>query len=377
MRAARPETGIVRRWGAPCRRRQGRLASWPAAAVLTLLAGTATAAPLLPALEPQAQRTEASVPASNSNIWSVLPRGEHMVERLSFTVPAQDGLALGTSALEAALLVDPAEESRQAVAQSLQESPLVRRILGSTFAIHEPDQMPQMQTATAVDPDIGRAVGGPGFADDGRALPSTGGPVAADATGAPRGAAQQRPPPEQMDNVSLVQDDGPTLRTVARSIVSVQRPNERRRPQTVTQSVATAADDVTGTNFSLGEQLLDSRVLGDALRTVVRPNAAYGLDNSFSIFGQGRFELQLDLSAGLGSINLTETSTGAALSIPLEDRVTDGEKPRPNTNPPEKFNLVETVLNFVTSATGVFAIVLGGCLFVLLAMFRVALTLRR
>jgi len=31
----------------------------------------------------------------------------------------------------------------------------------------------------------------------------------------------------------------------------------------------------------------------------------------------------------------------------------------------------------VTSATGVFAIVLGGCLFVLLAMFRVALTLRR
>ncbi len=369
MRSAKPKSRTAPMPGAHSWLLQVGMAS----ALLTLSLAPAEAAPLLPTLEPEAPRIEAADPAPALGTLTLLPRTEPVIDRVTAAGQTQDSLALNTSAMEAALVLDPAEEGREAVTQTLQESDAVRRILGSTLAIGVPGATSQPQTAPDSDNDGGLAVNDPGFADGASVLPAT---TRSSAPGAaPRRAAQQRPDPMAMHDVTLVQDDGPTLRTVAKSIVSVRRPDQRQQPQTVTQSVASATDDVSSANFSLSEQLLDSRMLGDALQTVVRPTAAYGLDNSFSIFGQGRFELQLDLSATMGSINFTEASTGASLSVPLEDRVTGSEKVR--TDPPVKLNVVEVVVNFLTSTTGIFMSFIAGGLFLLLAMFRAALAVRR
>jgi len=373
MRSAKPKSWIALRPGGSPRRGRCAWAPWPALALVTLLAASAQAAPLLPGLEPEPPPSEASTPAPVSGFWGLFPRAEHMIESLPFLTPARDDMALDPSGLEAALLLDPSEESREAITQSLQESDLVRDMLGSTLAISGPGQTLASQTAG----DTGLAVDDPGSADagPGPALPAPIRPAAATGAPVPPPAPRELRPPEEQDDVALVQDDGLTLRTVARSIVTVRHPDPHQPAQTVTQSVATAANDVNNENFGLSERLLDSRMLGDMLQTVVRPYATYEPDNSFSIFGQGRFEMELDLSSGLGNINLTEASTGASVSMPLDEPPSYGDDPQPKQV--EHIDLLDIVLNFLSSATGVFMMILAGCVAILFAMLRFALGLRR
>lgn len=374
MRAAEPTSWFTLTLGAAFRCLPHGWTPWLALAFLAVFTPTAKSAPLLLALQPEAPQIVAAVPEPSSGIQALVPRTEKVIENLPLVVPARYGLALDASGMEAALLLDPSEEGREAVAQTLQESALVRRILGSTLAIIQPG--PTLQPRSATDGESELAVDDPGSAGASSTLPAPARPTAAGGAAAPPRATRQRPPPDTIEDVSLVQDDGPTLRTVARSLISVRRPEPRQqKKQTVVQSVATAADDLTTESFSLTERLLDSRMLGDVLQTVFRPYATYGPDNSFSILGQGRFELELDFSSGLGNINVAEATTGASLSVTLETPLAHDEEVRPKLQ--ESIDIIGIVLNFLSSATGMFMMILAGCLFLLFAMFRFALGLRR
>jgi hypothetical protein len=349
-----------------------------ALALTITLAAAAHAVPLLPAFAPEAPQTEAAVPAPGSSEGDLRLGGGLKIAQNGLGAPAQTGFELDAASVETALLLDPDVEGQQAIAQSLQESTVIRRVLGGTLAIRGTDP-------SLLSQDGGGDAAGLGGddADFSAADSSVPEPASLSAPGggaAARPAARRLTAPEAVDDVALTEDDGPTLRTVMRSLLSVRRPNRKEKPRTVTQSVATAADDVLAKSFDLSERLLDSRMLGDVLQTIIQPTAD-GRTNSFSVLGYGRFELDVDQSTSWGNITLSEGTTGLSLSVPLENPTAygDGAPYRVEQRPPLPAggDLITATVDFLTSETGIFVMVLAGCLVLVLAAFRVAMTLRR
>ena len=358
--------------------RRSRLAAVPMAVALTAAAlAAAQAAPLLPTLAPAMPQAAAAVPAPGGGVWNLRINNAPAITPFALSNRPQDNLTLNSSSLEAALLLDPAEEGREAITQSLQESDLIHRMLGSALAITQPGDQP-LDGSAAPASDPGLAAPDSNFADDAGTAPVAASPSGTATPAAAPRAAQQHQDPTAMDDVTLIQDEGPTLRTVARSLVSIERPDAHQPSRNVTQSVVTAANDVSGQSFSLSERLLDSRMLGDVLQAVVRPTATYSLDNSFSIFGQGRFELALDFSSGgSANVNLSESASGASVSMSLDNppSMGDGESAPAHADP--KIDIVAQILDFLASSTGMFISIMTAALLIVGVMVRLALTMRR
>jgi hypothetical protein len=269
-----------------------------------------------------------------------------------------------------ALLLNPAEEGRQAAAQSLTDSSIVRQVLGNTVGLRDDLLAPEGggpalgNSFTASPPAMNANLPEPfgNRAPQGRA------------SAARRGAAPDRAAPEEVTDAATVEDDGPTLRTVMRSIVAVRHADDRSRPRSIAQSVTDATQDVGDGGLDLGERLLDSRMLGDVVQTLVRPNDDPDRGPSFSILGHGRFDFQLDLSGDSGGISVAEQSSGVTASVPFErDISSEANTPRRSA---EKINLVDLAIDFVTSATGMSLIIVMGIVLIVVGSFRIVIMLR-
>ena len=349
-----------------------RFAATPAFACVALgLAFTpAGASPLLPSTAPPA--AVATGPNSGS-LGELLPLSEPG-KPVSISRPRPESAALDPVTFQAGLLLDPDQEGLQAVALSLKESAALRRVLGSVIAVND-FARPPAALPGAFDGRHGVALDGLSDRASGPEPQGLGQPDRpATQTGAPqRRAARRQSSPVELVDPSFAEDQGPTLRTVLHSLATIRRPAPRQQPRSAAQAVADAASDAYDGGFSLDEHILDSRMLGQALLKVVRPSSVYG-DNSFSILGAGRFELALDLSSSIQTVNLSEQSSGASLSVPL-----DRGQPNPQAtgrDAPQQIDLLTLLLNLFNSTTAKVLISIGIALVIGLGMFHFALNLR-
>lgn len=364
---------------------------WVAAAWLTFGPALALGAPVLQSQDADRNLPKpADVAGEPSRDWNNVSSetSADLVRRL-LGMTSSDELGLDAAAMESALQLDPAEAGLQAVAQTLRDSATLRQVLGSAAMLREDQTGPAARGPGAGNALDAEAVGGAdprlglaaGTAQGGPGDPTAAAAAGTGTNGRERGQAQRRTQPQEasdgMLDAALVQDDGLSMRTVLRSYVRVRRGDERQQSRGAAQSIADAAIDVADDGLSLGERLLDSRMLGDAMQNLVTRPAAYQLDNSFSVLGYGQFEMELDLASDLGGVTVSEHTTGVSVSVPLEP------KPLPDPDQPQekprgdRVDPVILILNFLHSETGVTLMIISGVLVILLGMFRFAMGLRR
>ena len=254
----------------------------------------------------------------------------------------------------------------------MKEDAVLRQILNSTAALRvaepsverpDPDETSAMLGGYATKapgpaPDDVRAAG----SADARAASPVRAPGAPTINGDPGRAVD---PPQ----------DGLTLRQFLGSLATRQR-KQAGEPTTDGATAITdegeylADDNDDEVGFSLGDRLLDSRMLAEALQGFVERNIDGSLETSFSIFGQGRFVL--DVSDNLGSIGLSERSTGISATL-----VARGDERRPGPEPEQKIDVVLLVLDFLSTPTGTLVTIVGGLLLGLWGMARCIGALRR
>jgi len=345
-----------------------------------LAAGLALAAGILPAaaspmmLSAGPEKDDQAVAPTGRPVSTV----DRVLQLLGFG--RGDDVQLDPETLRAAMLNDPSQEGLRAVARSLRESDELRNVLGTTIGLRDTGlagnardtERPVLDIAdadAAVDP---RSAGREPALQAARETQEAG---ADPEIGDERNPQRRRRQPEagQVLDPNLIEDEGPTLRTVLRSFIRVRRPETRRHSRTVSEALSDGEADVEDTGLNLGERLLDSRMLGEALRSVVTPTAFYDVDNSFAVFGEGRFALELDLSSDLGSVTLSERASGASLSVPI-----DREGPSKATQERrQEVEIIQTLYEFLRSATGVSLMIISGVMLVMFALLRFAVSLRR
>ncbi len=116
---------FARGWPAWARR-----TAWAGAALLLLSPAVPHAAPLLP----YADANSIAVPRDGGGI-----RGEAMdaVDGPDTLTPSRDDSAMDSTSFAPTLLLNPGEEGRQAAAQALTDSPVVRQVLGNTITARD------------------------------------------------------------------------------------------------------------------------------------------------------------------------------------------------------------------------------------------------
>ena len=219
----------------------------------------------------------------------------------------------------------------------------------------------------------------------GRDLDERGDPVqfqvagdAADRKSAPAPSrARRRLPPrnaETEDGAVEIDDGGAlSLRQVLHAIAtSAQTDRARTRGARDDQDGDDTDDndDEARPGFDLTSRLLDSRILGEAMEHIIEVDS---VDNSFSIFGVGRFELQV----GGADHSFVRTDPASTLSLDLSPSPPPDAAPRPRHGANVKINLLAIVLGFLATATGTLVSVFAGTLLLLWSAMRLAVRLRR
>ena len=237
------------------------------------------------------------------------------------------------------------------LAEGMRDDPDIKQILRDVLSSIEPfdvtrdldgrgDPM-QAQLAAATDP---------------RAAPA----AARERSGAARN-------PDIADAAVELDEDGRlSLRQVLHAIASpAKRIKARSRGS---QDGNDDVDDDDGGGFDLTSRLLESRFLGEAMEHVIELNS---IDNSFSIFGVGRFEPEVGADS---SFVLTDLTSSFSLTLSPDGPPDDGSRPRP-AGP--KIDLVAVVLGVLESPTGVLTSIFAGTLLMLWSTMRLAALLRR
>jgi hypothetical protein len=170
------------------------------------------------------------------------------------------------------------------------------------------------------------------------------------------------------DRVVEMTADGASLRDEARALLKVRRKESEAHARAVADA-ADWADDSAG--LSLGDRLLDSRLLGEALASAVQLKLSISGDTTFSVFGQGQFEL--DLSSDTRTITVSELTTETSFTLPTQD---DQGFPAPR-QPHEKIDLLQIALNFLTTPAGTLLTITASVLLLIYGMVRAAMMLRR
>ena len=162
--------------------------------------------------------------------------------------------------------------------------------------------------------------------------------------------------------------EGNSLRDEVRALMKVQRKDTRARARSITE----ATDDVDDfAGFSLGDRLLDSRLLGEALSSVVQRTRSIAGDTTFSVFGQGQFEL--DLATDTRAMTVSELTTGASFTLPTPD----DQLPAVARQPHVKIDVLQLAWDFLTTPAGTLLMITAGMLFLVLGMARCAAMMRR
>jgi hypothetical protein len=120
---------------------------------------------------------------------------------------------------------------------------------------------------------------------------------------------------------------------------------------------------------NLGQRVLDSRTLGEALAAMVQPVVTAQGTQGFSVLGAGQFELET--SSDVRDISISDVSMGISVSMPLHSG------PPPQKEESHRIDLVVFVANFLATPTGTLASISFGIVFLVWAMTRVALAMRR
>jgi hypothetical protein len=166
------------------------------------------------------------------------------------------------------------------------------------------------------------------------------------------------------------QPDGERLRQMLHSIVSRRHDEPNSAAQAINDTAADEPD--SDDDVDLGDRVLDSRTLGEALNAFVQPIVTVNGTKGFSILGQGQFEL--DTSSDLHDVSVSELSSGISLTMPLQD----GNQPRqPAHKGNERVDFLLIALNFVSTPTGTLMAITVGILVLVWGMSRVALAIRR
>ena len=194
---------------------------------------------------------------------------------------------------------------------------------------------------------------------------------AADTKSAPAAPRARRGPTRDGDTedaATETDDNGAlTLRQVLHAIATPAQTDRARTHGTVDDQ--DGDDEEAGPSLDLTSRLLDSRILGEAMEHIVEVDS---VDNSFSIFGVGRFELQI----GGADHSFVVTDLGSNLSLDLSPTPSPDAGPREPRAAAVKINLLALALSFLESPTGVMASIFSGTLLLLWGAVRLAARLR-
>jgi hypothetical protein len=169
--------------------------------------------------------------------------------------------------------------------------------------------------------------------------------------------------------VELDEDGRLSLRQVLHSIAS---PSKRiggasGRSSDDADDIDDDDDDGSG---SLTSRLLQSRFLGAAMEHVIEVNS---IDNSFSVFGVGRFELSLGDNH---NFILTDMSNNVTVDVGGDAAPDPSQRPS-HAAPSDKIDVVGLLLAYLLSPTGVFVSICGGTFLFLWSTVRMAARLMR
>ena len=268
--------------------------------------------------------------------------GDDWDQVLSIDVFARSGLP-----------VDSIDEGMHQVARSLEEDDGLQRILRSTAALRTPE--PLVGTARYGAASAAAAFALPNGQDERVGLAPEQVPVEPQRTFGAAAAPAPRLPPAAADPVrtaagtEIAATDGETLRDALRGLVA--------RPGGTSGQAASFARGDGNSGFDLGEDALESRVLGETLNLFVSPTDSADFEPSFSLFGLGRFSI--DASGALGSIEISEFSSG--LSLSLRDRT---NAPSERANTPDLYEIYEAIWSFLVTPAGTLSVIFGTILLV-------------
>jgi hypothetical protein len=123
-------------------------------------------------------------------------------------------------------------------------------------------------------------------------------------------------------------------------------------------------------SIGLRERLLKSRLLGLALESIIQVSP---FDTNFSIFGLGRFEVELT-PGGQGG-KATEASSN--ISITLSPGGQSGDYPDRARRNSETINIIGLLQGFLESAEGFLTMIGAAALLLIWGMLRLATSMRR
>jgi hypothetical protein len=165
---------------------------------------------------------------------------------------------------------------------------------------------------STADPKLDAALPGAivgAFGDSGDVTARMSGDASVEAAPATTGA----PALEDGDNAPRGSRLSPnSLRSVLRSIATIDRPSRRRAP-------ASAPQPVDGDYFDPFELVLESDVAGDALRAVLDVKATDGQFTIFSVFGMGEFVLELETTTHSAIVYELSSGWSAGLATTREN----------------------------------------------------------
>jgi hypothetical protein len=170
---------------------------------------------------------------------------------------------------------------------------------------------------------------------------------------------------------AAIETDGsgaPSLRQVLHAI-AVPAPTGRAQTSEVLGD-QDGDDDDARPGFDLTSRLLESRVLGEAMEHIIEVDS---VDNSFSIFGAGRFEFQI----GGADHGFVLTDLTSNFSIDLSPTSSPDAMPRQPRAAVPKIDVLAIMLGFLESATGTITSIFAGTLLLLWSTMRIAARLRR
>ena len=275
--------------------------------------------------------------------------------------------------------VDPVALAEGTVLESLKQDEELRQVVVTTTALRtiEPISASPGSTYSALQSaELGSATS---RSDQSDGTPSPSAQAQARADRHPASAAARPVPREtqsvDVDEVSLNEPpDGATLDQALRSIVTKKAGT---KPNSAATAISSATDDMDSADDEdvvLGDGVLDSRALAEALQAIVQPVVMVDGSQGFSILGQGQFELQL--SNDLTTVSFSELSTGVSITVPTGQPQHDQEAP-PQGKEEHKITLVAYALNFIRTPTGTLAMITAGVLVLVWAMTRLAVAIRR
>jgi hypothetical protein len=282
-----------------------------------------------------------------------------------------------------ATAIDPVELGAGAVVETLKQDPHLRQVVAATTALGTLEAVSESQAVETASVSLQNAeLGSPAGQSGLSGQPGLYGPPVTrpdwagnskrpDAT-AP--ITQRTVEPIDVDEAALTDQpdtSGLSLKEALRSVVTKKRSYQGATATAIAETAGDISETTSDDDFiDLGDRVLDSRTLGEALAALVQPVVTAQGSQAFAILGEGQFEL--DTSSGVQDMGISEASTGLSVSVPLRA----GLQPPP-PKPQQRMDLVVIAANFLATPTGTLASISFGILILVWAMAKVALAIRR